>query len=67
MKTLLLILGVALIIIGLQDAARLLADSDAISIFGWIPGGYIVHIAAGIIVVVAGALLASYAPKTKSK
>ena len=67
MKTFLLILGVVLLALGARDVVRLLIDNNASSLFGWIPGGFTVHIAAGVVVAVAGVLVAGYASKKQSK
>lgn len=61
MKTLLMITGVALFIIGIQDVIRLLADNNTSSLFGWVPGEFTLHIAIGVAVAIAGAMLAGYA------
>jgi hypothetical protein len=67
MKTFLLILGVALFVLGIQDGIRLLMDSTQGSIFSWIPGDVSLYIALDIAFAIAGAILAGYTsrkPKT---
>lgn len=66
MKTTLLITGVALLVIGSQDVIRILVDNSNPSIFGWLPGGMSAHVAAGILVAIAGVLLAGFASKKHS-
>lgn len=63
MKTVFLIIGVALFVIGLQDAIRLLANNNSSSVFGFIPGSVTVHVAIGVAVAIIGAVLARYAKK----
>lgn len=67
MKTFLLIIGVALFVIGIQDGIRILADNQHSGIFGWVPGGLSLHIALDIVLAACGAMLAKYASPKKPK
>jgi hypothetical protein len=65
MKTLLLIIGVALFVLGIQDAIRLLADSNQSSVFSFIPGETSLYIGLDVAIAIGGALIASRASKMK--
>ncbi len=67
MKTFLLIVGVALFVLGVQDAIRLLVDSSQNSIFSFIPGQTPLYIGLDVVVAVGGALIAGIASKTKDQ
>lgn len=70
MKSALLIIGTAVCIVGAQDTLRLLINSQSGSIFGWIPGGFALHLALGVAFVIIGGMLARYAsgmPESPSK
>lgn len=65
MKTLLLVLGVALFILGIQDAIRLLADGSQGSIFSFIPGERSLYIGLDVALAAGGALIAGRTSKMK--
>lgn len=67
MKTAVLILGVALFIIGLQDAIRILFGDMSGGLFSWVPGGISLHVAIDVILVITGAMLARKASDKKPK
>jgi hypothetical protein len=67
MKTLLLILGAAMFILGLQDAIRLLIDYNQSSIFSWLPGETSLYIGLDVALAIGGALTAGYASRLKAK
>jgi hypothetical protein len=61
MKTALLVLGMVLLVVGAQGAIRILIDHDNAGLLGWLPGGFGVHLAAYVVLAVAGLLLAGQA------
>jgi hypothetical protein len=63
MKTFLLILGVAMFVLGVQDAIRLLIDNSQSSLFSWIPGEFSLYISLDIALAIGGAILAGYASR----
>lgn len=65
MKTILLILGVALLVVSGQDAIRLLADNNQTSIFSFISADTSFYIGLDVVLAVGGALLAAKASKMK--
>lgn len=65
MKVFLLILGVILLALGVQDAFRLLADNNQSSIFSFVPGGTSLYIGLDVALAIAGALIAGRASKMK--
>ncbi len=68
MKTFLLILGVVMLLLGIQDAVRLLVENVQSSIFSFIPGGTSLHIGLDVVLAIGGALIAgSASKKDKSK
>jgi 1-deoxy-D-xylulose 5-phosphate reductoisomerase len=67
MKTALLVLGILLLALGIQDGIRILVDNQHNGIFGWMPGGYTAHLALDVILASGGAMLAKYASPSKSK
>lgn len=56
----------ALLVIGVQDVIQLLVNNATSSLFSFIPGDFTVHIAVGVVVAIAGVLLAGYAKKQPS-
>jgi uncharacterized membrane protein HdeD (DUF308 family) len=67
MKTVLVVLGVALFILGIQDAIRLFVDASQRSIFSWIPGDVSLYIALDVALAICGSLLVKYAPRITLK
>jgi len=65
MKIFLLILGIVLLVIGIQDGIRVLLDNQQVGIFSWVPGGFTVHVALDTVLAIGGALLARYASQKK--
>lgn len=63
MKTVLLVVGVAMFILGIQDGIRLVVDTAQASIFSWIAADASLYIALDVALVVSGAALASYGSK----
>jgi hypothetical protein len=57
------VIGMVLLVVGAQDAIRLLFDHDRGGVFGRLPGGFAGHLAYGIAAVVLGLALASWATR----
>ncbi|MFI7052680.1 hypothetical protein ACIBLB_11565 [Streptosporangium canum] len=58
-----LIIGMLLLVLGVQGAIRLLADHDNAGLLGWLPGGFAVRLVCYAVAAVAGALLAGWGSK----
>ncbi|WP_336211820.1 hypothetical protein [Nonomuraea sp. LPB2021202275-12-8] len=58
-----LIMGMLLLVLGVQGAIRLLADHDDAGLLGWLPGGFAAWLACYAVAAVAGALLAGWGGK----
>ena len=67
MKTFLLIIGIVLLVLGVQDGIRILVDNQQQGLFSWVPGGFTIHIALDVALAIGGALLAKYASQMKAK
>lgn len=65
MKVVLLIIGVTLFIIGIQDAIRLVFDNNQISMLSFIPGETSLYIGLDIVLAVGGAVIARMVSKAK--
>jgi hypothetical protein len=61
MKTIVLILGMLLLVLGAQGAIRLLADHDNAGLLDWAPGGFAAQLACYVAATAAGVLLAAWA------
>ncbi|MGW0807944.1 hypothetical protein [Nonomuraea sp. NPDC002799] len=58
-----LIVGMLLLVLGVQGAIRLLADHSNGGLLGWLPGGFAMWLACHAVAAVAGALLAGWGGK----
>jgi hypothetical protein len=65
MKISLLVLGVTMFIIGIQDGIRIIADNNAVSILSWIPGEISLYIGLDVALVTIGAFVANHASHIK--
>lgn len=65
MKIFLLILGAAMLVLGVQDAIRLLADNNQSSMFSFMPGEISLYVGLDVALAIGGALIAGKASKMK--
>ncbi|GAA4973954.1 hypothetical protein [Kineococcus glutinatus] len=59
MRTSMLVLGMVLLVVGLQGAVRQLIDHENAGLLGWLPGGPATQITAHVAVAVGGVILAA--------
>ncbi|MET9325225.1 hypothetical protein [Tsukamurella sp. NPDC003166] len=54
-----LVVGIALLVLGVQGGIRLLVDHGNEGLLRWMPGGFVAHLAVYVAVAVVGLVLAS--------
>ncbi|WP_250006257.1 hypothetical protein [Actinoplanes sp. M2I2] len=60
MRTVMLVIGMILLVVGAQGAIRQLVDHDNAGLLSWLPGGFGVQLAGHVVLALAGVLLAGW-------